>query len=96
MPQSGDISECINAHKGQKSFVIPATDENKLTIASYTTNHVGLCLLRVQPPRPEYPNCNIASPRRCGACGGVDVRQLSASPQLSAWPIGVGDAVQPP
>jgi hypothetical protein len=27
---------------------------------------------------------------------GVDVRQLSTSPQLSAWPIGVDDAVQPP
>jgi hypothetical protein len=35
-------------------------------------------------------------PRTCGACGGVDVRQLSTSPQLSAWPIGVGDIVQPP
>jgi hypothetical protein len=34
--------------------------------------------------------------RTCGAGGGVDVRQLPTSPQLSAWPIGVGDAVQSP
>jgi two-component sensor histidine kinase len=29
-------------------------------------------------------------PRTCGACGDVDVRQLSTSPQLSTLPIGVG------
>jgi hypothetical protein len=46
---------------------------------------------RPESNRPLRRERHRSRPRRTAhmrTCGGVDVRQLSTSPQLSAWPIG--------